>query len=307
MTTANRQATIDEVRVRLGQVGVWLGAALNRTDAPASRDAAAEIEALGYGSLWLSDTPSGKDPFANAAILLAATQRIAVATGIANVWGRDATAMNSAARTLGEGFAGRFLLGIGVSHPPAVSGRGHTYERPLAKMRSYLDDLDAAPYDAPRPPGPVPTVLAALRRRMLELSRDRSHGAHPYFVPTSHTAEARRVLGAGPLLIPEQAVVLETDPDRARTVARAHTTRYLGLTNYVNNLRALGFSDTDVAGAGSDRLVDAVVAWGDVDAIRARVREHLDAGANTVLIQPLPADTDSSLGQLRELAPALLA
>ena len=150
-------------------------------------------------------------------------------------------------------------------------------------------------------------MLAALRRRMLELSRDRSHGAHPYFVPTSHTAEARRVLGAGPLLVPEQAVVLETDPDRARTVARAHTTRYLGLTNYVNNLRALGFSDTDVADGGSDRLVDAVVAWGDVDAIRARVREHLDAGANTVLIQPLPADTDSNLGQLRELAPALLA
>jgi probable F420-dependent oxidoreductase len=306
MTATYDQPTTEAARNRLGRVGVWAGAALNRTTATAAREAVAEIEELGYGSLWLSDTPSGKDPFSNAGVLLAATERIVLATGIANVWGRDAAATNSAARTLGEAFPSRFVLGLGVSHLPAVTGRGHTYERPLAKMRSYLEELDAAPYDAPQPPESVPRVLAALRVRMLELSRDRAHGAHPYFVPTNHTVVAREALGSGPLLVPEQAVVLETDPSRARAIAREHTTRYLGLANYVNNLRALGFSDDDVAGGGSDRLVDAVVAWGDVDAIRARVGEHLDAGADTVLIQPLPADTESTLDQLRELAPAVL-
>ncbi|MEQ7124687.1 LLM class F420-dependent oxidoreductase [Actinopolymorpha sp. B11F2] len=293
------------VKQRLGQVGTWI-AALNGLPAGQVREAAAEIEELGYGSLWLADTPATKEPFSNAAILLAATNRLSLGTGIANVWGRDAAAMNSGAKTLGEAFPGRFLLGLGVSHQPPVAARGHTYERPLAKMRGYLDEMAAAAYAAAEPPEPVPCVLAALRPKMLELSRDRTDGAHPYFVPTTHTARAREILGEGPLLIPEQAVLVETDPGRAREVGREHTAFYLRLPNYVNSLRALGFTEEDVANGGSDRLVDAVVAWGSVDAVRDRVKEHLDAGADHVLLQPLAPDRGLDLGQLRDLAPALV-
>jgi probable F420-dependent oxidoreductase len=293
------------VRQRLGQVGTWI-AALNGLPAGQVREAAAEIEELGYGSLWLADTPVTKDPFSNAAILLAATDRLVLGTGIANVWGRDAAAMNAGAKTLGEAFPGRFLLGLGVSHQPAVDARGHTYERPLAKMRSYLQEMAGAAYAAEEPAEPVPCVLAALRPKMLELARDRTDGAHPYFVPSSHTARAREILGPGPLLIPEQAVLVETDVGRARELAREHTAYYLRLPNYVNSLRALGFTDDDVADGGSDRLVDAVVAWGSVDTVRARVKEHLDAGADHVLLQPLAPNRGLDLGQLRDLAPALL-
>ncbi len=297
--------TTETAQQRLGAVGVWL-AALNWVSAAAAKDAAAEIEDLGYGSLWVSDTPTTKDPFSHAAILLGATRSITLGTGIANVWGRDATAMNAGARTLGEAYPGRFVLGLGVSHQPPVAARGHAYERPLAKMRNYLDAIDAATYEAPQPVEPVPVVLAALRPKMLQLARERTAGAHPYFVPTSHTARAREILGPEPLLVPEQAVLVESDPARAREKAREHTAYYLRLPNYANSLRALGFDDDDVAGAGSDRLVDAVVAWGSVDTIRSRVREHLDAGASSVLVQPLEPDHGLGLDQLRELAPALL-
>lgn len=292
-------------RERLGPVGVWLGA-LSGVSATAAREAAAEVESLGYGSLWVADSPVSKEPFVHASLLLAATRHLVVGTGIANVWGRDATATNAAALTLGEAFPGRFVLGLGVSHSPSVEQRGHRYERPLMKMRSYLDELATATYHAARSDEPVPTVLAALRPKMLELARDRTDGAHPYFVPPTHTVGAREILGPGPLLLPEQAVLLESDPTKARELARAHTHRYLRLPNYVNNLRALGFGEDDLREGGSDRLVDAIVAWGDVDQIRARVREHLDAGADSVLIQPLPADGGLGLVELRALAPALL-
>jgi len=294
------------VRDRLGRVGVWWGG-LGMQPAAVERDAAAAVEALGYGALWYSETPVNKEALAHAAILLEATASIVVASGIASIWARDAPAAVNGAAALGDAHGDRFLLGIGVSHAPAVQARGGAYARPLTAMREYLDAMDAAQPGFPVPGGgPVPRVLAALRTKMLELARDRAAGAHPYFVPVEHTAKARAVLGDGPLLAPEQAFVLETDPARARELARRHTRTYLTLPNYLNNLRELGFGDEDLEGDGSDRLVDAIVAWGDAEAVAARVRAHLDAGADHVCVQPLGPSVDASLGWLRELAPHVL-
>jgi probable F420-dependent oxidoreductase len=290
---------------RLGRIGIWLGM-LGWAPASATREAAAEIEDLGYGALWLGEAHSGKEAFASLGLALAATQRIVVASGIANIWVRDATAMNAGANTLAEAYPGRFVLGLGVSHPPQLAPRGHEYRRPVAAMRAYLDAMDAVGYEGPRPAAPVDRILAALRPKMLELAREKSRGAHPYFVPPEHTARAREILGPGLLLAPEQAVLLETDPDLARARARDHMTWYLTLPNYVENLRWLGFGDADFAGGGSDRLVDAIVAWGDEATIEARVREHLDAGADHVALQPLAPDRGLGLDQLRRLAPALV-
>ncbi|MFI0784111.1 LLM class F420-dependent oxidoreductase [Streptomyces lydicus] len=289
---------------RIGRIGVW-HSGLGRIPAATARRVAAEIEQLGYGALWFGEGPGTKEAFSHAALLLAATGRITVATGIANIWGRDAAAANGAAHTLAEAYDGRFLLGLGASHAPIVNLRGHTYAKPLAAMRDYLDGMDAAPYEGPVAEPPPARVLAALGPKMLELARDRAAGAHPYLVPTDHTARAREILGDGPLLAPEQAVVLEADPAKARAAARAHTRFYLELPNYVGNLRRFGFDDDDFTGGGSDRLVDALVAWGDVDAVRRRVQEHLDAGADHVALQPLAADGGLGLDQLRALAPAL--
>jgi probable F420-dependent oxidoreductase len=191
------------------------------------------------------------------------------------------------------------VLGLGVSHSAIVNRTGQVYERPLERMRQYLDAMDQAP--ARLPPTPVPRVLAALRPRMLELARDRADGAHTYFVPTAHTARARAALGPDRLLIPEQAIIVDENPVAARMTARRHTKFYLELPNYVNNLRQLGFSDEDFADAGSDRLVDAIVAWGAPDAIAARISEHLDAGADHVLLQPLAPDLEGAISQLEEL------
>lgn len=272
-TTGNGQTA----RARIGPVGTWLGAAMGSLPAGAVREAAAEVETLGYGALWYGEAT--KESFSLAGVLLAATREIVIGSGISSIWARDAAAMNGGANTLGEAYPGRFLLGLGVSHQHAVDARGHTYRRPVSMMRDYLDAMDATPYRGPQPPAPVTRVLAALRPRMLELARDRADGAHPYFVPVEHTRRAREALGADAFLAPEQAVVLQTDPDRARAAAREHTSFYLAAPNYVNNLRWLGFTDDDFTDGGSDRLVDAVVAWGDEQAIRDRVRAHLDAGA----------------------------
>ncbi|WP_067170206.1 TIGR03620 family F420-dependent LLM class oxidoreductase [Microtetraspora niveoalba] len=297
---------MDTKRTRLGRVGVW-HAALGRVSADAGRDAVAEIERLGYGTLWFGEGSTTKEALTNAAILLCASRSITVGTGIANIWARDATAMAAGADTLAEAYPGRFALGIGVSHAPLVESRGHDYRRPVAAMTAYLDAMRRADYEAPAPAHPAPLLLAALRPRMLELARDRADGAHPYFVPVEHTERAREVLGGEPILAPEQAVVLERDPGTAREYAREHMAPYLALPNYANNLRALGFDDDDLADGGSDRLVDAIVAWGDVDAIRDRVRAHLDAGADHVAIQPLAPGGRLPLDHLGELAPALLA
>jgi probable F420-dependent oxidoreductase len=240
-------------------------------------------------------------------LLLAASERLMVATGIANIWARDAVAAINGANTLNEAYEERFLLGLGVSHAPSVSSRGHDYAKPLTAMRTYLEAIDEHAYGAPSPEHPSPVLLAALRSKMLELARRRTAGAHPYFVPPTHTAKARAILGPVPLLAPEQAVVLETDAIRARELGRRHMAVYLGLPNYVNNLRVLGYDDADFADGGSDRLVDAIVAWGDEEAIARRVREHLDAGADHVAIQAYAESANKALAQLEQLAPTLVA
>lgn len=288
----------------LGRVGVWLSK-LGTAPADQARAAVREIEALGYGAVWIGETSTSKEALTNAALLLAATERLVVATGIASVWVRDATTANAAALALGEAFPGRFVLGLGVSHRSLVVGRGHDYDKPLTKMRHYLDELDAAAYAGPRPPDPVPRVLAALAPKMLALSAERASGAHTYFMPVSHTRRAREVLGARPLLAPEQAVLLETDDAAARAAARRHMAFYLEQPNYLRTLRSLGFDDDDLSGGGSDTLVDALVAWGDAGAVVDRVREHHAAGADHVAVQPLGEDLDASVEQLQWLAPHL--
>jgi probable F420-dependent oxidoreductase len=295
----------DRLRERLGPVGAWL-TLLGLRSAGEERAAAAEIERLGYPALWFGETPVNKEAFVHAGILLAATERIAIATGIASIYARDAAAANAAGNALAEAYDGRFVLGLGVSHAPAVAQRGHDYGKPVTEMRRYLDAIDAADYGAPAPARPTPVVIAALRRRMLELARDRVHGAHPYLVTPAHTARARAILGPGPVLAPEQGVVLETDPDRARATAREHLTAYLRLPNYTNSWREDGFGDDDFADGGSDRLVDALIAWGDAETIAARVRAHHEAGADHVCIQPVIRDLDRALAALRGLAPVLL-
>jgi probable F420-dependent oxidoreductase len=272
--------------MHLGRVGLWTFQ-LDLQPASAARETAAELEELGYPTIWLPEAV-GREPFVNSAMLLGATERMMVATGIIGIWGRDAMTMAAGHLTLNEAFEGRFLLGIGVSHQPMVDFvRGHQYDKPLTKMREYLEAMDKVIYVAPRPADEPRRVLAALGPKMLELAAAKALGAHPYFVPVEHTAFAREVLGDGPMLCPEQAVVLNTDPEQARAAARLHMATYLTLPNYTNNLRRLGWTDDDLADGGSDKLVDAIVAWGDEAAIQDRVRAHLDAGADHVAVQVL--------------------
>ncbi len=274
--------------MNLGRLGVW--ASLDGLTAADAAAFARRVEHLGYGALWTPES-RGRNALVNSAWLLAKTERLVVATGIANIYARDAMAMANGQRALAEQSGGRFLLGLGVSHVPMVAGvRGHTYAKPVPTMRAYLEGMRAAPYAAPPPAAPPRTVLAALGPQMLKLAAAATDGAHPYNTTPEHTAEARRILGPGKLLCPEQMVLLETDAARARQGARAALASYLALENYVNNWRRLGFGDQDFAGGGSDRLIDAVIAWGDESAIRKRLQAHWDAGADHVCIQPLPAD-----------------
>jgi probable F420-dependent oxidoreductase len=289
----------------LGRVGLWHF--LDVVPASAAQAAAREIERLGFRALWIPEA-IGREAFTHAALLLAGTERLVVATGIANVWARDAIAMAAAQKTLAEAYPDRFLLGMGVSHAPLVAGmRGHAYEKPLTFLRRYLDAMDAAPFLAAAPAEAPPRVLASLHPRSLALARERAWGSHPYFVPPEHTARARAILGPGKLLAPEQMVCFEREPSVARAVARQAMQTYLGLPNYVRNLRALGFGDDDVANGGSDRLVDAIVAWGGIDAIVQRVKAHHDAGADHVCLQVLrqnPAELPRD--EWREIAAAYL-
>ena len=291
--------------MQLGRVGLWTFQ-LDLQPASAARETAAELEELGYPTVWLPEAV-GREPFVNSALLLGATERMVVATGIVGIWGRDAMTMAAGQLSLGEAFDGRFLLGIGVSHQPMVDFvRGHQYDKPLMKMREYLEAMDRAIYMAPRPAEEPRRVLAALGPKMLELAAAKALGAHPYFVPVEHTEMARGVLGDGPMLCPEQAVVLNTDADEARSAARLHMATYLTLPNYTNNLRRLGWTDDDLADGGSDKLVDAIVAWGDEDAIVRRVQAHLDAGADHVCVQVLGANaTALPIEEWRRLAEPL--
>jgi probable F420-dependent oxidoreductase len=273
------------------------------------REVAAELEELGYGALWIGESVY-REPLTHAGFLLSATNRMVIATGIANIWARDPFTMTAAQLTLSEAYPDRFLLGLGVSHARLVEGiRGHQYQQPFTAMRRYLDGMDEATlaYHAAKPAVPAPRVLAALGPRMLALAARRAQGAHPYLVTPDHTAKARGVLGSDPWLLPEQAVVLETNPDQARAIARRHISRYLDLPNYLNNWRRLGFTDDDFVGQGSDRLVDALVAWGDVETVGKRVKEHLDAGADHVCIQVFDVEPRRLPSrQWRTLATAML-
>jgi probable F420-dependent oxidoreductase len=290
----------------LGRVGIWTFS-LDLQPSARAREVAAELEELGYTAIWVPDAV-GRDPLVHATLLLGGTRRIAIGTGIAQIWGRDPLSMNAGWKSVSEAYPGRFVLGLGVSHQPMVEGlRGQTYGRPLTAMREYLDRMDASVFMAAEPPEPRRRVLAALGPKMLALAAERADGAHPYNVPPEHTARARKILGPDKLLAPEQAVVLETDPAEARRIGRGHVAIYRDLPNYTNNLRRFGITDDDLAGDGSDRLVDTLVAWGDVEAIRARVHEHFDAGADHVAVQVLTADRATlPLREWRELAPALL-
>ena len=291
--------------VEIGRIGVWT-AALGLSSAADARRYVQAVEELGFGAVWYPEGLGSKEALSQAAMLLGWTERIVVAPGIANIYARDPMAMANGARALAEAHPGRFLLGLGVSHAPNVGIRGGSYGAPVATMRAYLDAMDAAQFRFPAPESP-PRVLAALGPRMLELAAARSLGAHPYFVPVEHTAFAREVMGPDALLAPEQAVVLASDGDAARAIARQHMRYYLGLDNYRNNLLRLGWAERELEDGGSDALVDAIVACGDVDAVGARIRAHLEAGANHVCVQALgETPAELALGDLSELASALL-
>ena len=287
--------------MHLGQLGVW--ASMDGMTAAAAASLAQRVEAWGYGALWVPES-RGRNVLVIAGWLLANTRTLVVATGIANIYARDPQATASAQLALAELSSGRFLLGLGVSHVPLVEGlRGHTYGKPVETMRGYLEAMRRATYAAPPPAEAPKTVIAALGPKMLALAGSNADGAHPYLVAPSHTGEARRILGPGKLLCPEQTVLAETDPARARRIGRAWLGRYLEMVNYRNNLLRLGLAASDFAGGGSDRLVDAVIAWGDAATIRRRVDEHWAAGADHVCIQALnPNEAMPALPDERLLA-----
>jgi probable F420-dependent oxidoreductase len=272
--------------ITIGKLGIWFSH--NAMSMAESVAFAQRVEACGYGALWIPEAV-GREPFVHLAYLASQTSALVLATGIANIWARDAVTMAAAQKTLVELSGNRFVLGLGVSHAPLVEGvRGHRYHRPLSYMRDYLDKMAAAIYDSPAPADKPPVVLAALRQNMLALARDKANGAHPYFVPPAHTRRARQSLGPDKLLAPAQAVIWETDPVTARAAAREYMKTYVPrLPNYQNNLMELGYTDADFANGCSDRLVDDIVAWGDVTTIKSRIQAHYEAGADHVCILPL--------------------
>lgn len=282
---------------QIGRVGVWSPSWFWKGDD--SGDAAAELEELGFGALWLGMAPGDLDIVES---LLRATSTLTLATGIVNVWTEPAGSTAAAYRRVAGRYPGRLLLGIGAGHKEMVErATGQQYVRPYEKVSAYLDELDAV---AQAVPG-ADRALAALGPRMLGLAGTRTAGAHPFLVPVEHTRRARETLGDGPLLAPEQKVVLETDPDAARRVARTTLSHYLALPNYTNNLLRLGYTDDDVAGGGSDRLVDDLVARGDADAVRERIEQHHRAGADHVCLQLLSEQEGHPREQFRELGRAL--
>lgn len=289
-----------------GPVGLWTSS-LDSFPAAELGEAVSELEELGYPALWYGEA-FGREAFATAGLVLSATSNLRAGTGIANIYVRDATAARGAADTLAEAYPGRFVLGLGVSHGPLLEARGHgpADGSPLSDMREFLDGLDEAPYAGPVPDPAPPRLLAALGPKMIELARDRSDGAHPYLVTPQHTAGAREILGDGPLLVVEQGGVLADDRRQAHDRARQHLEMYLTLPNYRKSWLREGFAEEDFADGGSERLVEALVAWGDEEKIVGRAREHLSAGADQVLVQILAEDPAGLRRDWRRLAPALL-
>lgn len=271
-------------REDIGRLGVW--SATDGMSVEAAAVFAVRVEALGYSTLWLPEV-FGRDPFAHIAFLATQTKTLRFATGIANIHHRHPGPMMQAANTLAEQSAGRFILGIGVSHHTVVEGlRGLSYAKPLTTMRRYLEAMDASPYMGPRPAVAPPRLLAALGPKMLALAAEKADGAHPYWTTPEHTKQAREILGRDKLLCVEQKVVLSSEAAEARATADGALGVYAALPNYRNMWLRLGFSDEDIDGR-EPRFIDAVVAWGDADAIKARIREHLDAGADHVCVQAL--------------------
>ena len=294
--------------IDIGRIGIWSGV----LDAHPTRDVQAacrELEAMGFPTLWVPEAV-GRDPFVAAGTLLAATERLRLATGIANIYARDPMTTVACQRTLAEAYPGRFLLGLGVSHHHLVERlRKHDYSKPLAYMQAYLQAMDEAMFAAVGPSEDPGRVIAALGPRMLETAAAQASGAHPYLTTPEHTARARATMGPDSLLAPEQMVVLESDPDTARAIARQGLAVYLRAPNYQRNLRTLGFDDADWADpkAASDRLVDGLVAWGGPEAVAERVAEHHAAGADHVCVQVLRADMELPVAEWRSLAEVLLA
>ena len=293
--------------IDIGRFGIWSGV----LDAHPTRDvqaACVELEAMGFPTLWIPEAV-GRDPFVAAGTCLAATDTLRLATGIANIYARDPMTTVACQRTLAEAYPGRFLLGLGVSHHHLVERlRKHDYSKPLSYMQDYLRAMDEAMFAAVGPKEDPGRVIAALGPRMLETAAAQASGAHPYLTTPEHTARARTTMGEGPLLAPEQMVVLDAEPTTARATARQGLAVYLRAPNYQRNLRTLGFDDDDWADPKqpSDRLVDALVAWGTPERIRDRVAEHHAAGADHVCVQVLRPDMDLPLAEWRILAETLL-
>ncbi len=289
--------------MKLGRVGLW-SADFDLQPMKKAQEAIAQVEEMGFGTVWVPEAVL-REPFASTSLLLSATKNMVLATGIASLHARTAQTMQAGWKTVTEAFPDRFLLGIGVSHAPMVDGvhKGN-YDKPYSTMVSYLDAMDSGIFFSPAPSTAPQRVLAALGPKMLKLAAERGLGAHPYFVPVEHTAFARKTMGAGAVLAPEQAVVFETDPDKARAIARTHMNTYTRLPNYVNNLLRFGFTADEIV-KQEDRVVDAIVAWGSTENIVARIKSHFDAGADHVCVQVLTANTGTlPMKEWQELADA---
>lgn len=298
-------STVESTRTRLGRVGVWLFGLDTSMDV--LREQVARIDRLGYGSVWIGEGVGKRDAFARSAVLLAETERVVVATGIANLHSRHGFTMQAGGATLAEAYPGRFILGIGIGHSFQAEQVGNQW-RPLAHLRDYLGQLDAE-QEANPPKVPFPRIVASLGPKMLELTKEFADGTHPFMSPVAHTAFAREILGPDKLVIPHQTVLLETDPTRARETALKGVEPAITMPTspYYKNLRRFGYTHDELTRL-TPRVIDALVAWGDEAAIAKRVQEQLDAGADHVLISPStsPFSLPAAVDQLERLAPALL-
>jgi len=293
--------------MNLGRVGLFTHA-LGLMSAADAEAAVREIEAMGFPSIWFPESVGGKEVFTQSATLLSWTDELVVATGIANIAARDPMAMANGARVLSDAYPGRFLLGIGSSTDVSLPLRGHSYARPLTRMREYLDAMDEVPYNAPEPAGPANRIVAALGPKMLALAAERSIGGFPGFAPVEHTSFARDAMGEGPLLAVLQSFVLSDDPDEAQDIASEHMAFYLARKPYRDNLARFGWSEADMEGSGSREIFEALIPWGDLEALEARVQEHFERGADHVCIEPLGRDrADPKLEQIQAVAQSLLS
>ncbi|GAA2412855.1 TIGR03620 family F420-dependent LLM class oxidoreductase [Actinomadura vinacea] len=295
--------TVEETRRRLGRVGAGLMVPI----APADewRESVRRVEKAGYRSVWVNEAIGGREVFAHMGVMLAASERIVVGSAIANVWARHPAAMQGGAAVLADAYPGRLALGLGVSMGAIVEQSGQKWERPLGRMRDYLDQLDASAAMAPRPPVPFPRILAALGPKMTGLARERADGALPATMPVEHTRRSREILGPDRLLVVLQMVIPETDPATAREIIRGTGLLNIPDSPYTSALRGLGHGDADLAGGGTDELIDARFAWGTEKTIAERLQAHLDAGADHVLVTVLGETLGSMTEQFERLSPAL--